>query len=57
MMKLKAKLVLEVLVFSSISVIVPSAVSVADQDVKKNYDFPTWFLWVLCVVSYFEERT
>jgi len=52
-MKLKAKLILKVLVFSSKSVVFPSAVNIEDQDVQ----FPTWFLWVLCVVSYFEERT
>ena len=43
MMKLKAKLILEVLVFSSISVIVPSTVSVADQDVQKTMIFPPGF--------------
>ena len=44
MMKLKAKLILEVLVFISKSVIVPSAVSVEDQDVqKKTIIFPPCF--------------
>jgi len=42
-MKLKAKLILEVLVFISKSVITPSAGSVEDQDVQKIIIFPPSF--------------
>ena len=43
MMKLKAKLILKVLVFSSKSVIVPCTVSVEDQDVQKTIIFRPGF--------------
>jgi len=56
-MKLKAKLILEVLVFISKSVIVPSAVSVEDQDVQKTIIFPPCFCGCYMWSLYFEEKT